>query len=1247
MLAFAVCATGVARADVDTMGKVREVSSTFKSSPGGVNPFVTTENEDYECTAKYSDMQSGAFTWVIGNCAKGETLEAVVRRLYSDSEPEGNYALGGWVGGGFQGCGWIEDEKFKPKAKKSKPTTACSEIASGKYEVAETLFMGKHNGGAGDGYFVVNKTSCPEYANYRPWSSGNVEKELIRTAPAYATSGGSNYPALKWRYTTKYNSTDGTGQYVMVRDDRLSAGEGNWVFVPRSCLPVTLPENENERVPSPPTVSTGGISNLTPQGVTLHGTVNPNGLGTKYHFEYWGTGSPVSTPEGSAGSGTSSVEETAPIGLQPGTTYHYRFVATSATGTGTGSEQSFTAPGPVEAVTSAASGVAVTVATLNGTVNPRGYDARYHFEYGKSISYGTSTPEDDAGAGGSAVPESASIAGLLPGTTYHYRIAATSGGVTSYGADKSLKTEYDESELTNSRPTIRNPNTGQEWVFYVGSDSTIWQWHWDGKTWADSRLGAGGPSVAANSTPTAVYNATTGNIGLYYVAASGRIWSYEWTAAEAKWISFELSSKGPAAAANTSPSAVYNPSNGDTGVYYVASGGQLWNYEWTPETSWISFQLSGGGPTAAEHTSPSAVYNQSNGRTSVYYVASGGQLWNYAWSSETSWIAFQLSGGGPTAAANTSPTTVYNQSNGRTSVYYVASGGQLWNYAWSSETSWIAFQLGGGGPVAASSSSPTAVYNESNLVTGVYYVASGGQLWSYEWTTGTGWTAFALSGGGPAAAEHVSPNATYEPSNGITAVYYPAPGEQQWTYNWTAGTSWTASELSEGYALTEEASELKSREAQLNGTLNPRGTDAHYHFEYGATTSYGTSTPAIDAGSGTINMAVKATVKGLTPKTIYHYRIVATYTSGTTYGTDRTLTTEPAAPAVSPTVSAVRNLSTGQEWVFYVGSDSTIWQWHWDGKTWADSRLGAGGPSVAANSTPTAVYNATTGNIGLYYVAASGRIWSYEWTAAEAKWISFELSSKGPAAAANTSPSAVYNPSNGDTGVYYVASGGQLWNYEWTPETSWISFQLSGGGPTAAEHTSPSAVYNQSNGRTSVYYVASGGQLWNYAWSSETSWIAFQLSGGGPTAAANTSPTTVYNQSNGRTSVYYVASGGQLWNYAWSSETSWIAFQLSGGGPTAAANTSPSAIYNEGSLATGVYYVASGGQLWNYEWTSGSGWIALELTGGGQAAAANTSPYAVYEPSSGLTAVYYLSAANSELWQWKWASSTGWLNSSL
>ena len=113
--------------------------------------------------------------------------------------------------------------------------------------------------------------------------------------------------------------------------------------------------------------------------------------------------------------------------------------------------------GPVEAVTGSGTRVQETEATLNGTVNPRGYNARYYFQYGETTSYGSTTPELDAGAGASPESVHMIISGLTPGVTYHFRVVAASGGVTSYG--------------TNSMLTTLPAN---QYVAYAGTSGAVW-----------------------------------------------------------------------------------------------------------------------------------------------------------------------------------------------------------------------------------------------------------------------------------------------------------------------------------------------------------------------------------------------------------------------------------------------------------------------------------------------------------------------------------------------------------------------------------------------------------------------------------------------------------------------------------------------------------------------------------------------------------------------------------------------------
>lgn len=85
--------------------------------------------------------------------------------------------------------------------------------------------------------------------------------------------------------------------------------------------------------------------------------------------------------------------------------------------------------------TLAASAITPVAATLNGTVNPNGLSTVYHFDWGTTTAYGNTTSSLSAGSGSSSIAESANISGLTTGTTYHFRISATSSEGTSTGND--------------------------------------------------------------------------------------------------------------------------------------------------------------------------------------------------------------------------------------------------------------------------------------------------------------------------------------------------------------------------------------------------------------------------------------------------------------------------------------------------------------------------------------------------------------------------------------------------------------------------------------------------------------------------------------------------------------------------------------------------------------------------------------------------------------------------------------------
>ncbi len=96
-------------------------------------------------------------------------------------------------------------------------------------------------------------------------------------------------------------------------------------------------------------------------------------------------------------------------------------------------------------------------------------------------------------------------------------------------------------------------------------------------------------------------------------------------------------------------------------------------------------------------------------------------------------------------------------------------------------------------------------------------------------------------------------------------------------------------------AVTEAATIVDSGKAVLHGSVSPGGLPTTYKFEYGETTSYGTSVPIAEqsVGSGSEYVDASQAIEGLQSHTPYHYRIVATNSAGTFPGVDRVFGTTP------------------------------------------------------------------------------------------------------------------------------------------------------------------------------------------------------------------------------------------------------------------------------------------------------------------------------------------------------------------
>jgi tripartite motif-containing protein 71 len=258
-----------------------------------------------------------------------------------------------------------------------------------------------------DGYGIYTETRCPESQGYGQPASVPVD-----------CGNDTYFDALP---------TPGTwlAQYWNV------AGPENWFMV------------------VPPQAAIKPASQIGSTKATLRGTAIPEGTKATYRFEYW----PVAESSNKTLTASASVpnpyehptDVSTPVAnLTPETPYRFRILVTSVDGqSAVSGEETFTTMPPPSAVTEDATGVEQTKATLRGTVNPRGLTTSYRFDYGPTAAYGSSVPIPNKfiGFGTTDVAVSQTLEDLIPAKSYHYRVVATNGELTTFGEDRIFTTK--------------------------------------------------------------------------------------------------------------------------------------------------------------------------------------------------------------------------------------------------------------------------------------------------------------------------------------------------------------------------------------------------------------------------------------------------------------------------------------------------------------------------------------------------------------------------------------------------------------------------------------------------------------------------------------------------------------------------------------------------------------------------------------------------------------------------------------
>ena len=195
----------------------------------------------------------------------------------------------------------------------------------------------------------------------------------------------------------------------------------------------------------PPTVFAQDASNILMNSATLNGSVNANDFSTIVNFEYGLTTSYgksiIGIPSPITGISTTNVSALIDD-LSANTIYHFRLKASNAVDLSFSNDISFTTIGaPPAATTNLATNITPMTSTLNGNIDANGFSSIVTFEYGTTMSYGsTITAAQSPVTGDSPTNISVNINGLSASTTYHFRVKAENSLGITYGNDLTFKT---------------------------------------------------------------------------------------------------------------------------------------------------------------------------------------------------------------------------------------------------------------------------------------------------------------------------------------------------------------------------------------------------------------------------------------------------------------------------------------------------------------------------------------------------------------------------------------------------------------------------------------------------------------------------------------------------------------------------------------------------------------------------------------------------------------------------------------
>jgi hypothetical protein len=487
------------------------------------------------------------------------------------------------------------------------------------------------------------------------------------------------------------------------------------------------------------------------------------------------------------------------------------------------------------ATTNAASSIASSSATLNGTVDPNGCSTTVRFQYGTSVNYG-STTANQTFTGNTVQNVVANISGLAPNTTYHFRIVATNSGGTRYGSDRTLTT------LSATGPPVVTTSPAR---FIASLSATL------------------NGSVDPHGLTTTVYfqYGTTTGYGFTTASQTKTGNTYQSVSANISGLAASSTYHFRIVATNSAGTRY-----GGDRTFTTLSGTGPPVVTTNPATFIASFSATLNG-AVEPHGLSTTVYFQ-YGTTTSYGSTTPSQN--------------KIGNTYQNVSANISGLTASRTYHFR--IVATNSAGTTYGADRTFTT------LSAAGPPVVTTNPATLIASLSATLNGsvdphglttTVYVQYGTSA-SYGHTTATQTKTGNTYQNVSANISGLTASTTYH----FRVVAVNSAGT---TYG-ADRTFTTLGVTGPPVVITNPATNVTNSSATLNGMVDPHGLTTSVYFQFGTSISYGHTT-ATQTKTGNTYQNVGANISGLSAHTTYHFRIVANNSGGTRYGGDRTFTT--------------------------------------------------------------------------------------------------------------------------------------------------------------------------------------------------------------------------------------------------------------------------------------------------------------------------------------------------------------------